>query len=267
MWDGFSTRDGTGVSQWKLQILTIRPPGNFFPSLLREPVPRHLQLPKTLPSTPWTLPLDFQTSWVFALIILQDVAPKLRPLNSNLPLDTTQDITLFVAITSPKSWWCKLALGMYFFHQMTVPRLQGTWRLTLQGKRKGIKVLPKNDKSYKVSRNLYWQVFLMFTRKRMAQSLIFLFLTILLNQWFSSVTPGQQHQCHLKLTRKAACPSLPRRTESETEDEAQLFLVLQSLQVILIYTQVGEHWSRSFSFTIVSTELLLISINLFYCGV
>lgn len=117
MWDGFSTRDGTGVSQWKLQILTTRPPRNFFPSLLREPVPRHLQLPKTLPSTPWTLPLDFQTSWVFALIILQDVAPKLRPLNSNLPLDTTQDITLLVAITSPKSWWCKLALSMYFFPQ------------------------------------------------------------------------------------------------------------------------------------------------------
>lgn len=85
------------------------------------------------------------------------------------------------------------------------------------------------------------QIFLMFTRKRMAQSLIFLFRTILLNQWFSSATPGRQHQCHLKLTRKAACPALPRPTESETEDEAQLFLVLQCLQVILIYNQVGEH--------------------------
>lgn len=56
----------------------------------------------------------------------------------------------------------------------------------------------------------------------MAQSLIFLSLAIPLNQWFSSVAPGQQHQHHLELIKNADSPTLPRPTESETEDEPQL---------------------------------------------
>ena len=74
----------------------------------------------------------------------------------------------------------------------------------------------------------------------MAQSLIFLFLIIPLNQWFSSVTSGQSSNITWNLLEMQILLSCPELLNQKLRMNCRN-LFLQAPQVILSHTQIEEH--------------------------